>query len=49
MCSLDEVPFKVALDSLEIQLGQKEPVTAPEVMIPDCAQILRDTKVKMQQ
>ncbi|XP_048014552.1 ubiquitin-associated protein 1-like [Megalobrama amblycephala] len=44
MCSLDEVPFKVALDSVEIQLGQKEPVTAPEVKIPDCAQILRDTK-----
>ncbi|XP_016408929.1 uncharacterized protein LOC107740902 [Sinocyclocheilus rhinocerous] len=42
MCSLDEVPFKVALDSVE--LGQKEPVTAPEFKIPDCVQILRDTK-----
>lgn len=47
MCSLDEVPFKVALDSVEIQLGQKEPVTAPELTIPDCAQILRDTKVRI--
>ncbi|KAK2866936.1 hypothetical protein Q8A67_025053 [Cirrhinus molitorella] len=44
MCSLDEVPFKIALDSLEIQLGQKEPITAPELKIPDCVQILRDTK-----
>ncbi|RXN23846.1 ubiquitin-associated 1-like protein [Labeo rohita] len=44
MCSLDEVPFKVALDSVEIQLGLKEPVTAPELKIPDCIQILRDTK-----
>ncbi|XP_016099533.1 ubiquitin-associated protein 1-like isoform X3 [Sinocyclocheilus grahami] len=44
MCSLDEVPFKVALNFVEIQLGQKEPVTAPELTIPDCAQILRDTK-----
>ncbi|XP_077066412.1 uncharacterized protein ubap1la isoform X2 [Siphateles boraxobius] len=44
MCSLDEVPFKVALDSMEIHLGQKDPVAAPEIKIPDCAQILRDTK-----
>ncbi|XP_043083829.1 ubiquitin-associated protein 1-like [Puntigrus tetrazona] len=44
MCSLDEVPFKVALDSVEIQLGRKELVIAPELTIPDCAQILRDTK-----
>ncbi|XDV53349.1 hypothetical protein PO909_021868 [Leuciscus waleckii] len=44
MCSLDEVPFKVALDSMEIHLGQKEPVAAPEIKIPDFAQILRDTK-----
>ncbi|XP_056095169.1 ubiquitin-associated protein 1-like [Rhinichthys klamathensis goyatoka] len=43
MSSLDEVPFKVALDSMEIHLGQKEPVAAPEIKIPDCAQILRDT------
>lgn len=49
MCSLDEVPFKVALDSMEIHLGQKEPVAAPEIKIPDFAQILRDTKVRMQQ
>lgn len=47
MCSLDEVPFKVALDSVEIQLGLKEPVTAPELKIPDCIQILRDTKVSI--
>ncbi|XP_042571021.1 ubiquitin-associated protein 1-like isoform X3 [Cyprinus carpio] len=38
MCSLDEVPFNISL------LGQKEPVTAPELKIPDCVQILRDTK-----
>ncbi|XP_059402700.1 ubiquitin-associated protein 1-like [Carassius carassius] len=36
--SLDEVPFNVAL------LGQKEPVTAPELKIPDCVQTLWDTK-----
>lgn len=47
MFSLDEVPFKVALNSVEIQSGQKEPVTAPELSIPNCAQILRDTKVRM--
>ncbi|XP_067292421.1 ubiquitin-associated protein 1-like [Pseudorasbora parva] len=44
MCSLDEVPFKVALDCVEIQLAQKESVAASERKIPDCAQILCDTK-----
>nr|XP_001343852.1 ubiquitin-associated protein 1-like [Danio rerio]XP_017209784.1 ubiquitin-associated protein 1-like [Danio rerio]XP_017209785.1 ubiquitin-associated protein 1-like [Danio rerio] len=41
MCSLDEVPFNFALG---IQMGQREPLTPPELNIPDCAQILRDTK-----
>jgi len=49
MSSLDEVPFKVALDSMETHFGQKETFAAPEIKIPDCAQILRDTKVRMQQ
>nr|XP_055049004.1 ubiquitin-associated protein 1-like isoform X1 [Misgurnus anguillicaudatus] len=44
MCSLDEIPFKVMLDCVEIQMGEKDPVGAPEIEIPDCTQILRDTK-----
>ncbi|XP_073688382.1 ubiquitin-associated protein 1-like [Garra rufa] len=40
MCSLDEVPFKIALDSV----GLKEPFTAPELKVPNSVQILRDTK-----
>ncbi|XP_051979218.1 ubiquitin-associated protein 1-like [Xyrauchen texanus] len=44
MCTLDEVPFRVVLDCVEIQFGLKESVAAPEINIPDCVQILRDTK-----
>ncbi|KAI7812232.1 putative ubiquitin-associated protein 1-like [Triplophysa rosa] len=44
MCSLDEIPLKVALDCVEISLSEKDPVGDPEMKVPDCTQILHDTK-----
>lgn len=44
MCSLDEIPFKDALECVETNLDEKNPVGDPEIKIPDCTQILRDTK-----
>lgn len=45
MNSLDQVPFQTQLGLLdeEVQL-----VTAPEIILPDCTQILRDTEVLFQ-
>ncbi|TRY65152.1 hypothetical protein DNTS_002033 [Danionella cerebrum] len=40
MCSLDDVPFNSSLE----RFVQKEPVNAPDVTLPDCARIIRDTK-----
>ncbi|XP_056595632.1 ubiquitin-associated protein 1-like [Triplophysa dalaica] len=40
MCSLDEISLKVAMDCVEISLSEKD----PEMRIPDCTQILCDTK-----
>lgn len=42
MNSLDQVPFQTQLGPLdeEVQLA-----TAPDIVLPDCAQILRDTEV----
>lgn len=48
MFSLDEIPFKVALDRVEISSDEKDPVGHPEIKIPDCTQILRETKVRLQ-
>ncbi|XP_066524937.1 ubiquitin-associated protein 1-like [Hoplias malabaricus] len=44
MGSLDEVPFKVPLGSLDEPLGMITLVTAPEIIIPDYNQILKDTQ-----
>ncbi|XP_060764052.1 ubiquitin-associated protein 1-like [Neoarius graeffei] len=42
MGSLDDVPFKVPLGSLDEPLGMMEPVTAQEIIIPDYHQKLHD-------
>ncbi|XP_062859810.1 ubiquitin-associated protein 1-like [Trichomycterus rosablanca] len=44
MGSLDDVPFKVPLGALDEPLNMMALVTAPEIKIPDCHQILQDTK-----
>lgn len=42
MNALEEVPFQTPLGPLEEEV---HPVTAPDVTVPDCHQILRDTEV----
>ncbi|KAK0139006.1 Ubiquitin-associated protein 1-like [Merluccius polli] len=44
MNSLEDVPFQTPLGSLEDPLSQLEPARAPDFTVPDCPQILRDTK-----
>ncbi|XP_061102861.1 ubiquitin-associated protein 1-like [Conger conger] len=44
MSSLDEVPFKVPMGSLEGIVEEVEPVTAPELCLPDYPQILWETE-----
>ncbi|XP_072529909.1 ubiquitin-associated protein 1-like [Salminus brasiliensis] len=44
MGSLDEVPFKVPLGSLDEPLGDINLVTDPEINLPDYHQIMKDTK-----
>lgn len=47
MGSLDDVPFKVPLGSLDEPLGMMEPVTAQEIIIPDYHQKLHDLQVSL--
>lgn len=47
MGSLDDVPFKVPLGSLDEPLGMMEPVAAQEIIIPDYHQKLHDLQVSL--
>lgn len=42
MNSLEQVPFQTQLGPLDKEVRL---VTAPDIVLPDCAQILRDTEV----
>lgn len=42
MTSLDQVPFQTQLGLLDKEM---QLVTAPDIFLPDCAQILRETEV----
>lgn len=46
MTALDQVPFQTPLGPLTEEVW---PVTAPDIILPDCTQIIRDTEVHFKQ